>query len=168
MEALAKLGIDAWGLVLYLVNFGIILVIMERFVYRPLLKKIDERRNVIAENVREAEQLRHTFEEETRKRQRESEAYLRDMQVKIEETHRNAKNEAKEIIANAEERREKVLTETRELVEKMRENILKDAETETRKRIEQAVLYVLENGVSEDAVKDSVTKGWKNIASKNL
>ena len=52
MDALQKLGIDGWSLVLYLVNYGILFFVLGKYVYKPLAKAMDARsekiRNVIS------------------------------------------------------------------------------------------------------------------------
>ena len=58
MEALVHaLGIQWSALIAQAVNFLILLFILSRFVYRPILKVIDDRRALVAESVRKAEEI---------------------------------------------------------------------------------------------------------------
>jgi hypothetical protein len=50
---------------------------------------------------------------------------------------------AKELIAEADARREQMLEEARRQVDETKKGILKEVETETQKRIEQTILHVL-------------------------
>ncbi len=65
MEILHTLGID-WSLLLaQVVNFGIILFILKKFLYRPLLNLIETRRMMVKktiENAREADRLKEEME----------------------------------------------------------------------------------------------------------
>jgi F-type H+-transporting ATPase subunit b len=54
-QLIETLGIDWRLLLMQAVNFGLLLLILWRFVYRPVLAMIDERREKIAEGVRTAE-----------------------------------------------------------------------------------------------------------------
>ena len=46
MDQLSNLGIDPWNMLLYLANTGVLLVILTYFLYKPILKFIDERRKI--------------------------------------------------------------------------------------------------------------------------
>lgn len=165
MEALAKLGIDIWGVVLYITGFGVLLAIMARFVYRPLLNKIDERRSVIEGNVNEAEKLRQKFHEETEKQRAEQDQYLQEARAKIKEAQSFARQSAKELIADADARREKIIAEAKNQAESMKDSVVDEAESEIKSKIEAVVLSVLENSVPETAVKKSINDALKELKS---
>lgn len=62
MELLAKLGVD-WKLLLaQVVNFTILLTVLTLFVYRPLLRLIDERRERIRKSMEDADKIAHEKE----------------------------------------------------------------------------------------------------------
>lgn len=54
-ELFAAFGIDYRLLLIQAVNFGLLLVILWKFLYTPVLKMLDERRGKIAESVKKAE-----------------------------------------------------------------------------------------------------------------
>ena len=57
MEVLSTLGID-WALLLaQIINFGIILFILTKFVYRPVLNLIDKRRQLVEQSMRDVEAI---------------------------------------------------------------------------------------------------------------
>lgn len=58
MEALVHaLGIQWSALIAQTINFLILLFILTRFVYKPILNVIDERRQLVAESIRKAEEI---------------------------------------------------------------------------------------------------------------
>ena len=57
MDALGNLGIDGYSILLYLVNFGVLLLLLWRFVYRPINKILDERGEKIEKSVKQAEEI---------------------------------------------------------------------------------------------------------------
>ena len=79
MEALQKLGIDGASILFYLVNYGVLFFILNKFVIRPLTKTMDERSNQIRTNLQEAEQLRIDFQTEMARKT--AEASDRDQQL---------------------------------------------------------------------------------------
>lgn len=167
MDALAKLGIDGWGILLYLVNFGILLVVLQRYVYKPLVKFLDERRDQIKENVEQANTLRTEMEAEREREaaeRKEREAKLND---RIADAKRVVKEDAKKLLTEAEAQRDAILSQAGEQADGIVSGALGEAEAETVKRIREVVMHVLKDGVPEDVVKKSVDESWKRVTSQS-
>ena len=62
MELLEKLGIDPLLLIAQITNFFILLGLLWRFLYRPLLKALRERRERVQRSLDEAEQISRDLE----------------------------------------------------------------------------------------------------------
>ena len=113
MEALANLGID-WKLLLaQVVNFGILLFILKRYAYQPMLRLMDERTAKIEKGLLDAEA---------------AQVKLREMEEKEKAVLAEARVEAKKILTETDEAAKKrdamKMTETEERVTKL----LADAE----------------------------------------
>jgi F-type H+-transporting ATPase subunit b len=156
MEALANLGIDLWGVLLYITGFGVLLAVMAKFVYGPLLSKVDERREIIARNVSEAEELRKRFQEEIEEERQKQDAYMAEVRAKMAEAQAFAKQSAKELIADADERRERIITDAKRQAEEIRNEVISEAEAEIKRRMIEVVSKVIESAVPADIVKKSV------------
>lgn len=165
MDALQKLGIDGWSVLLYLVNIGILLTVLTKLLYKPLLKMMDERRNTIRKNLEESELLKAKFVEESTRQAQETKELLMKMQSEVAAAKAQAEVRAKELIAEADVRREQMLEDARRQVKETEAGILKEVEGETRKRIEQTILHVLKNKIPADVVKTSVQAAWKDLYS---
>jgi len=163
MDAFAKLGIDGWSILLYLVNFGILLFVMRRFVYRPLLSFIDGRREMIAQSVAEAESLRKEFAQATEDHSRQNDAQMLELRTKTEEIKQHAQAEANKVIEAARSEREALMTATREELERLKANIVKDVEAELQEKIKKVLLLILRDSVPAEAVQKSVENAWQDI-----
>lgn len=163
MEALQKLGIDGWSILLYLVNMGILLTVLTKLLYKPLLRFMDERREIVRKNLQETELLKTKFAEESKRQTQETKDLLVKMQSEVAAAKAQAEVRAKELIAEADTRREQMLEEARRQVEETKKGILKEVEKETQKRIEQTILHVLKNKIPADIVKSSVEAAWKDL-----
>ncbi len=163
MDAFAKLGIDWKSMLLYLVNMGLLLTLLTRWLYRPLLKVMDDRRETVRKNLQETELLKAKFEEESKRQAQETKDLLLKMQSEVAAAKAQAEVRAKELIAEADTRREQMLEEARRQVDETKKGILKEVETETQKRIEQTILHVLKNKIPADVVKSSVQAAWKDL-----
>lgn len=87
MEMLAKLGVD-WKLLLaQVINFTILLVVLRRFAYRPMLAFLEERTDRIDKGLKDADAAHKK---------------LGEMEEKEREVLEHAKQEAKAILAKAE------------------------------------------------------------------
>lgn len=126
-QLISTFGIDWRLLLVQSVNFGLLLLVLWRFVYRPVLAMIDERREAIAEGVRKAEAAdRRLAEAETEGKQlvgaaaRESEAMVAAARARAEEKAsgimRDAEAKAAAALADAatraEEAKRKALAES--------------------------------------------------------
>lgn len=123
-ELFSKLGIDWRLLVAQLANFLILLFVLRRFAYKPLLKLLDERKQKIADGLSNAQKAQSKLEEAEKERQ------------KIIST---AKKGASEIISlaesSAQKNREETLKEAKAGVEKIVAEARKQIESEKNKMI---------------------------------
>jgi len=86
MDFLKDFGVEPILLLAQIVNFAILLFILKRFLYKPILKVLEERKNKIATSMKQSEQIQKRFEE---------------MEIKQQEILDNAKNESAQIIGEA-------------------------------------------------------------------
>jgi len=87
MEALfSAFGID-WKLLLaQAVNFGVLFALLTYLLYKPVLKTLEERRNVVAQGVKDAEEAREK---------------LAGADVEVSEKITGAEQEAQQIVSSA-------------------------------------------------------------------
>jgi len=57
-QVLTSFGVNKAAFLASVVNFTILLIILHRFAYKPLLQVMDERRRKIADSMKQAEQIR--------------------------------------------------------------------------------------------------------------
>ena len=60
---IGALGLDARGLVFQVINFAILLGVLYRFAYRPLLRVLEERRQTIEESLKSAADIKRVRQE---------------------------------------------------------------------------------------------------------
>ncbi len=164
MDALAKLGIDGWGILLYLINFGVLLILMQRFVYKPLVKFLDERRNRIREDVEQANLMREQLIQERAKEAKERQDRLNDLDDRVKDAKKIAREEAKRLLADAGTQRDSILAQATETANQTIEKTIAGAENEILQRIQAVAMHVLQDTVSETTVRKSVQDSWKTIS----
>ena len=124
MEPILKsLGVDLPSVVWHLINFLILIAILQRFLYKPVLKMLDERATRIRDSMAQAEAVRA----ETAAIEARSRTVLDD-----------ARREGQEILANANRNAERILSEARQVAQQEAEHLVQRAQTDLAREREQA------------------------------
>lgn len=122
MEALQKFGLDPLLLAAQVVNFLIILAILKKFAYKPILSLLKKRQEAIRQSLEQAEKTKKLLEETAEKEK----LVLRAAQTQATKLLDHAKKEANNILAIAEvaakKEQEKIMKETKSQIQ---EEILK-------------------------------------------
>lgn len=103
------LGINLGYLISQMVNFLLLLIILWIFLYKPIVRLLDRRREKIKTDLEEAERARSQAE--------------------------GARQQYEEQLEEAKEERRSILAQAREQAEKMREEILENARAEARELV---------------------------------
>lgn len=157
MEALDSLGVDWKLFIAQVVNFLILLFILSKLLYKPLLKLFDERSKKIEQGLKEAEISSKNME----LAEIEAEKIRQNAYKEANELLANSKIEAEEqtkaIIADAHKEAEKIIKRGSEEVINMKSNLVK----ETRTQISDLLTLSLDKITSKklDAkTRDKLTK----------
>lgn len=130
MELINALGLNVKILLAQLVNFAVILFVLYKFAYNPILKMLDERRDKIEEGIKNAE---------------DAEAKLAKIEMQQKEALADARKEAQKIIAAAED-----------VAKKNKEDILNEAKKQSQEILAKAEKNIEQekNKMMEDAKKE--------------
>lgn len=150
-----KLGIEPVMLLTQIINFGIIVFVLSKFLYKPLLKTIEERKKKIAEGLKLAQEM--SVKEEDLKKEREK--IIEKARAEAQKIVNEAKNDAKAI-------EEKLLAEANEEVKALKERSRKDLEKERERVLEEAHKQILTiaSAIAQRAVGDSLADKKNQIA----
>ncbi len=111
MEFLGKLGIDIKLLIAQLINFGLLLWLLKKFLYNPIIKRIEK----------DEEKLKQA-QLEGKKLEGEKSAFARQQKEELGKSH---------------ERVNHIIAEAEEIAEDIRKRARKEAEEEKQKTIKQ-------------------------------
>jgi F-type H+-transporting ATPase subunit b len=127
VDGLKTLGINLPSLLAQIINFTILLVLLRLFVYKPLLRLLDERRRRIQEGMEAAEQAK----------QRAAEAE-KDVQTQLE----RARQEGQSLIAQAQQIAARLQDEGREQAHQDAEALLARARSEIQLERDSAIAHL--------------------------
>ena len=152
---MAKLGIDIWGLVWQAIAFGMLVFVLYRLMYKPMLKAIDER----------AAKVRHGMEDADRARKRSEEAQ-REFDQKILEARRKGQETVADATRTSEKVREEILAQARHdsvrLVQEARQQI----ETEQKQALASVREQIID--LSIDAARKVLQQQVDESAQRRL
>lgn len=164
MDKLLSLGIDPWQMLLYLVNTGIVVAVLTFYLYKPVLKFIDKRRDQILQSIDESKNLQETFErklEESERKRKENEAQLKE---EMNNLHKFTEEKRKELTAEMEKARTEMMKKAHKEIEEKKSALISDAEKEVKALMGRIILDIVENKVPEDVIKDSIHSAWKQYS----
>ncbi len=146
MEIFHAFGID-WKLItIQGINFAVVLFVLHRYAYKPIMVLIAKRQALIAEGVKNAEDAT---------KEKERIAIDRDLTLqsareeggKISDgLRKQGIAEEREIVRVAQEKSNTILADARELAEKERAHILREAEREIARMAVLGAEKILRNG----------------------
>lgn len=158
-----NLGIDLKLLIAQIVNFAIIVVVLSKFLYKPILAMLAKRKKEIDEGLALTEKMRIEEERQQEKRQKMLAITRREAQEILEEARKQAKVEEKEIVESAHKEAEAVVAKGKTEVERarveMEKNIQKSAVTLAVAMTER----LLEKVLSAEEKHKLIAKNVKDI-----
>lgn len=130
MDALLAFGVNWKLLIIQGVNFGLLLLVLYRFLYKPLFSLLEKRQRLIAKGLEDARRVA----EEMDKVAKEKVALLASAREEggklVEQLRKEAVREEKKIVQEAQQRSAALLLEARAKAKDEREHILRESEKE--------------------------------------
>lgn len=148
---IAALGFNLPGLVAQLVNFTILLVVLRLFLFKPIMKVLDERKARIQEGLSQAEQAAEqasASEEESKRILQEARA---EGQTAIQRSQEAAQRLREELEARAREDAEQIVTRAREEVRLERDQAIQSLRSEFADLTVSAAERVIHQSLDRDA-----------------
>lgn len=163
MELLKALGLDVRILIAQLVNFAILVFVLWKWGYKPLLKLMSDRRSKIEKGIEEA-RLAH---EKLEKAEKDSDEILRQAKKKaadiINDIKKRAEEKKKEIVVSAQEEVAQVINSEKEKLQQEKIEISKELKNEMVDLIILATSKLLVEKVDVNKDKELVEKIIKEL-----
>ncbi|MBI5152600.1 F0F1 ATP synthase subunit B [Candidatus Peregrinibacteria bacterium] len=149
MELISKLGID-WKLILaQIVNFGIVLFILYKFAYKPVLAMLDKRRHMIEKSVSDAKKSEELLKEIEIMKDR-SLMFVKEKTAEMMDTaSREAAHMKQGMLAETTIEAKKIMDKAKAEIEAQKNAMVKEAKTEITKIVVFATAKILEKEFSE-------------------
>jgi F-type H+-transporting ATPase subunit b len=166
MDLLDKLGID-WKLLLaQTVNFLIVMAVLYKFLYRPLIAFLEERRQRIDKSLTEAKRIESELKAlEVNKNQTMVEA-RRQAQEVLSQAEVEAERQRQETLSRVRLEAERVVAEARTKFDSEREEAMQALRREAARLIVQTVAKVIGKLPSETVDRKLVEEALQEVAKR--
>lgn len=161
MEALANLGVD-WKLFLaQAVNFLILLFILRRYAYRPMLEFLEKRSERIEKGLQDAEAATKKLSEMEEKEKKVLMVARSEAKTLIEAAETAAKKRDAEHLLVTEDKAKRFLEEARTKIEEEKKKVLLEAKQEIVEVVALSVEKILKEKVDKEKGKEIIEKMGK-------
>lgn len=132
-QLFAAFGIDWKVLLAQSVNFGVLLVGLTYFLYKPILKLLEERQKIIAKGVKDAEEAGKKAQEIEAKKGEILAQAARDAESAVSRGVTEGKTERAQIIERAQSQSDSILNDAKLQAEELKRQALLASEKEVAK-----------------------------------
>jgi len=163
MEALHTLGIDFKVMLAQIINFGILIAVLTKLLYKPILGMLEQRRKRIEESLKKADEIDKKMalmEEETGHRRDQAKKEATEI---IGEAKSTAEKDREKILVSATAESDRVKAAGREQIELERQTML----DETKKRVGKLALLLVTRSLKQDMGEEFYERNI-NMALKEI
>jgi F-type H+-transporting ATPase subunit b len=144
-ELFTAFGVDWRLLLIQAVNFGLLLFVLSYFLYKPVLRIIDERQKKIAESVKTAQEAAKRLEDAKRESEGIVGGAAREAESLVAQARNRAQERENEIVRAAEVRADALMKEAQQRAEEEKRQVL----LESQREIARAAMLAAEKVLRE-------------------
>ena len=163
-----KLGIEPTLLLAQIVNFAIIVFVLSKLLYKPIIEMLAKRKKEIVEGLRLTEKMREEEEKLEQKKQKLFATTRKEGQDIIEEARKQAKEEEKEIIAEAHKEAEAIMVKAKADIEQTRGEMEKGVRESAIDLAVAMTKRLLSNVLSNEDKHKLIAKYVKELGSMKV
>lgn len=163
MELLTNLGIDWRLLIAQLINFTVLLAVLYKFLYKPVLKLLHDRSARIEEGLKNAEAVERKLIEAGSQYEKKVLEARGEAQKIVETARKEAEKVRAELTASAHKEAEKIVASGRAYLSAEKEKIMHEAEHELADLVAQATEHVLGDVVTPEIDKQLIDSAVRKV-----
>jgi len=163
MEVLENFGVQPVLLLAQIVNFIILLFLLKKFAYKPIMKVLEERRIKIETGVRQAEEAEKKLAEtEVRQKEIISRAEQESSRI-IQETKHAVKKLQDETLVETNKKAEEMMDRNKEVLQLEKEKMISEVKRGMAVLVAETTKKVVSKTLSQQENERLVRQSLKNI-----
>ena len=163
---LESLGID-WKLLLFqIANFLLLLFILKKVLYKPLLGFLEARRKKIEEALEKSDKLEEEWQKMKALQREKMSEIEKEASLIVEKARSDAEKKEKEILLATQEKSEKIMEEARQDISREKDKILAEVKKEAADYVVFAAERILKRTINEQDEKELIKETLDAIRKK--
>ncbi|MBI3577661.1 F0F1 ATP synthase subunit B [Candidatus Gottesmanbacteria bacterium] len=158
-----QLGIQPQALIMQVINFTILVVVLTKLLYKPILRMLDKRQKEIEEGVKLTEKLRLEEEKLTARRQKLLDQTRAEARRMLEEAKAAGKDVEKEVVAAAQKEAGEIVEKAKAEAARIHDGLASEIRKESATLASAMVARML-TGLSAAEQHKIVARNLKDIA----
>lgn len=163
MEILNEFGVKPILLIAQIVNFLLLLYILKRFLYKPLLKALEDRKQKIANSLKNAEEIEKKLQQVSEERVDALKKASKDAEDIIEDATKSADKIIAEAHAKASKDIERLVEKSKVSMELERARLYQDIKGELAGIVAASLEKVTGKIITEKDQKEMIEKSIKGL-----
>jgi len=135
MEIFHAFGVDYRLLLIQIVNFGVLLLVLWKFLYKPLLKMMDDRQAMVAKGVTDAHEAKRKLAQAEEEKRALLTSATKDADMLIDQARKEASDKERQATQDAEVKASRILAEAESISADMKKKALDESKQEVAKLI---------------------------------
>ena len=165
-ELFSKLGINWMLLLAQMLNFAILVFVLSKFLYKPIMKMLDERKKRIVEDLEKSKTLEIKLHEADAAKEELLISARREGEKLIKQSEKNAADIKNALVKEASLESEKIRQDANRQIESDREKTMQELKKELGSlvslSVEKALGDVADKNVQEKLVEQALGKSHKH------
>lgn len=162
-ELFSKLGIDWQLLVAQIINFSVLLFILHRLLYKPLLNVLEKRRHTVEKSLKDAKEIEHQKKAMIEEKDRILSEAKKEGKKILETVADQAKKYQNELTEKAHEEAEKILAKAQKDLAVEKQRIMQEVRKEAADLVMSATEKVLLEKMSAESDRKLSEKFIRDI-----
>ena len=160
-ELFSKLGIDWKLLIAQIVNFLVLLFILYKFAYGPIVAMLEKRQRKIEQGLKDAEGARKNLEKSEERQKEILKKARADFKVIVGKARTQAEKSKSEIAAEAKAQAEKIITDAKNQIKQEKQKTINEIKSEIGGLVIAAAEKVIDEKMDEKRDKEMIEKSLK-------
>lgn len=157
-ELIHNLGIDWRLLVAQIINFLILLFLLYKFLYKPILNLLEKRSRKIQKSLEDAKKIKEELKKTEETRNKKMAEVQAQVQKIIEEANKNTEEVKSKTLDHAHQESEKIIKKTQEDIKREKEKMLAEVKEELADLVIKTSSKVIEKRIDEKTDKELIEK----------
>ncbi len=161
--ALATLGVNWKLFIAQLVNFGIILAVLWKFVFIPVAKQLTERTEKIEKSLSDADRITKEKDEFTKWREAEISKTKAQAATIVAAAESEANKAKQQIAEQTKQEQDKIIRQAKDLIESEKQKAVRDIKSEVAEMVTAATEKILRQKLDNKTDKELIKESLKSI-----